>query len=150
MPDYWFPHDSGHAAILIVPGLAPAEVGEYMVTLAGDPGTTLSAFLPPTPPLGVPELVRFEVGASGVDLAWRPVEGAVEYAVAIIDNDAKAIVRSETVATAEVSLPPLAAANYSVIIRAYDFAFSAADVRAWPENPRMSELQFQGPVAPPR
>lgn len=150
MPDWWFPKDIGDANILIAPSLAAAKAGDYQVTLEGDSAVQLSAQLLPSTPLGVPELVRFEVLEGGTSLVWRPVDGALEYSVAIMDNDGKTVTGSEFVTMPEVVLPPIDAANYSVIIRAYDFHYSDDSVDGWPDNPRISEMQFQGPLLPPR
>lgn len=99
-------------------------------------------------PLEVPELVRFEL-RDGVNLVWRPVIGALESAVAIIDHAEHKVLASVFVTETEARLPPIAAASYSVVIRAYDFRFGDAEAASWPDNPRMSELQFQGPLLPP-
>jgi len=147
MPAYWFPHDSGAAGILVAPCRVPAEAGEYVVSLAGDPPVSLSAHLTAGSPLDVPLLQRLEISASSARIVWRAVEGAVEYSVSTVNHDSGAIEHSETVEATDVTIPIPNAVHWSVIIRAYDFAFG--DPHVWPANPRISELQVQAPLVPP-
>ncbi len=147
MPADWFPHDSGAAGILVAPGRVPAEAGEYVVSLAGDPPVSLSASLAAGAPLEVPLLQRLEISASSARIVWRAVDGAVEYSVTTVNHDSGAIEHSETLGGTDATIPIPNAAHWSVIIRAYDFAFG--DPHAWPANPRISELQVQAPIVPP-
>lgn len=150
MPNDWYPYSTGKAAILFAPTVAQAKIGQYVVTLADGAATTLSAELLPFSALEVPSLTRFELLTDGAHLVWQPVVGAVEYSVVIIDHDNREVTQSVFVTEPEAILPAIDATNYSVVVRAYNFHYSADSINGWPVNPQVSELQFQGPLIPPR